>query len=281
MTRKPTYGLIAADIAHVGVYLLEKSDSLLDVVSLMDKKMISAVIIEDIDDLSKYYIISHRQIVHFLAQFNKSQNKSNEYSSLERSLAEIKAKELMRGPIPIIQKHTPIDDVVHFMNTKGYKRVVVGNEQSQPIGIISTKDVIAWTTDILPKGKPIMICVQESKTGLILANYLFRDDVAEKYIDLLGGTLSAIEKITDEVLQNSGDLRYIEKDYYDIMFEQNDYITAILVCDESSIELRIELQAFTRRFMELYGAELEMREKTNYTRPVSLFKLRPIISMFE
>lgn len=65
MTRKPTYGLIAADIAHVGVYLLEKSDSLLDVVALMDKKMISAVIIEDIDDLSKYYIISHRQIVHF------------------------------------------------------------------------------------------------------------------------------------------------------------------------------------------------------------------------
>lgn len=290
MTRKPPYGLIAEDIAHKGVYLLEKSNSLLDVISLMDRKLISAVIIEDLENLGKYYIISHTQIVHFLADFykkNRIRNKRNkdhqevESSSGKIDLTQIKAGEIMRGPLTFISKHAPIDEVVHFMNKMGYKRVVVGNEYNQPIGIISTKDVIRWTTDILPKGHPIMIFIQETKTGLVLASYRFRDDVAESYIDLLGGTLSAIEKITDEVLRNSGDLRYIEKDNFDIMFEQNEYVTAILVCDESSIELRIKLRAFMRRFMQQYQKELELRKKTNYVREISLFKLHSLVEMFE
>ena len=285
MTRKPTYGLIAEDIAHKGVYLLEKSDSLLDVISVMDKKLISAVIIEDIESLGQYYIISHTQIINFLAKYFKSPKKSQRSKSRHQhtlnSLSEIKAKELMRGPLTLIPRSTPIDEVVHFMNKMGYKRVVVGNEYNQPIGIISTKDIIRWTTDILPKGHPIMIFIQETKTGLVLASHMFRDDVAESYIDLLGGTLSAIEKITDEVLKNSGNLRYIEKDYYDIMFEANEYITVILVCDESSIELRIKLRAFMRRFMDQYSQELELRKKTNYVREISLFKLRPLIEILE
>ena len=281
MTRKPSYGLIAADIAHVGVYLLEKSNLFLDVISLMEKKNISAVIIEDIQDLSHYYIITHREIVHFFAtrrkQFESQENPGEEYQLLKN----IRAADIMRGPIDIIVKSTPIDEVVHIMNKKGYKRVIVGNDKGQPIGIISTKDVIAWTKDILPKGTPIMLAVIENVTGLVISKHIFRDDIAEEYLDLLGGVLTAIEGITDEIMQNSGDLRFIEKDFYDIMLEHTDYVTIILICDESSIELRIELQVFVKRFMHQFEDDLKLRKKMGYVQDIDKFKIHNLVRVFE
>ncbi len=281
MTRKPKYGLIAADIAHVGIYLLEKSDLLLDVITLMERKHISAVVIEDIQDLSSYYIVSHRDLIHFFAKrrkmFELQDNPGEGYEVLKK----IHAAEIMRGPIEIISKSTPIDEVVHLMNRKGYKRVIVGNDEGQPIGIISTKDIIAWTKEILPKGTPMVLAVIENVTGLILSKHVFRDEISEDYLDLLGGVLTAIEGITDEVMQNSGDLRFIEKDFYDIMLEQTEFVTIILVCDESSIELRIELQIFTRQFMHLFKDALRLRKKMGYIQAIDKFKIRNLIGIFE
>lgn len=281
MTRKQTYGLIAADIAHVGVYILEKSDSLFDVIDLMNGKNISAVIIEDISDLSKYYIITHRDIIRFFSQ--QPHLFENPTSDHIRTgwLNHVRAKDLMRGPIKIVNKKTPIDEIVHIMNRRGYKRVIVGNEKEQPIGVISTKDIIAWTKDILPKGLPIMLCVMENTTGLIIARYVFRDDIAEEYLDLFGGIITAIEGITDEIMKNSGDLRFIEKDFYDIMLEQTEDITVILVCDESSIELRIELQVFTNRFIKLYYEELQLRKKSGFISSIDKFNIRQLAEIFK
>ncbi|MHA1672318.1 MAG: CBS domain-containing protein [Promethearchaeota archaeon] len=281
MTRKPMYGLIAADIAHVGVYLLEKSDLLLDVITLMERKHISAVVIEDIQDFSSYYIISHRDLIHFFAKRRKLFELQDNSGQGFELLKNIRASEIMRGPLEIIAKSTPIDEVVHLMNEKGYKRVIVGNNKDQPIGIISTKDIIAWTKEILPKGAPMVLAVIENVTGLILSKHVFKDEISEEYLDLLGGVLTAIEGITDEVMQNSGDLRFIEKDFYDIMLEQTENVTIILVCDESSIDLRIKLQIFTDRYMHQFKDDLELRKKMGYVQAIDKFKIRNLARIFD
>lgn len=267
MDNTSKYPLLAEGIAHKGVWLVEKSDSVLEVLKIMDNRKISAVIVEDIDNLSRYYLISHSDIVHYLV---KNQHDMH-------LIRDIKCEAVMRGPIKIIPKNTPIDKVILLMHKTGYKRVVVGNEFTQPIGIISTHDIITWNNDLFPPGLPILICLMEKSSGLIISQTLFKQQISADLIDLLGGSLFAISSITSEVLAHKSNLKLIEGDFYDLMLETEQNITAVLVVTNSSIDFRRKLQIFLQNFMDRYKDDILLRHhviaETSHYRVSDLAKI--------
>ncbi|WP_371802970.1 HPP family protein [Candidatus Lokiarchaeum ossiferum] len=277
----PRYGLLVEDMAHVGVYLVDKNTQLLKVLELMDKKQISAVIIEDLDDLLHYYIISHTDIVRFLVK-----NRSHlDYLGLlvggKTLMQETKAKDIMRGPIEIIQKDTPIDELIGILLKTGFKRAIVGNEKNQPIGIITTKDIIKWNSVLLPPGIPFVLSVMEMESGLVLCKHFFEQDITDGFLSILGGSISAVSGITSEILKHSGNVRLIEKDNYEIMLETAGQIAAFLVVDRSSITLRRKLQNFLRQFREKYAKELQRRKDSRGLTPVNVFNIQKMAEMFK
>jgi CBS domain-containing protein len=276
--RTAKYGLIAEDIAHVGVYMVEKNDSLMKVLDLLDKKNISAVIVEDLDDLKHFYVISHGDIIKFLVQQRNYLDFMGVVAGSRSLMQDVKAKDIMRGPIEIISRETPIDEIIKSMHVSGYKRVIVGNDQGQPIGIVSSRDILAWNSDFFRKGNPILICVMENTSGIILAKKFFRQEFGEDMLELFGGSISAITSITSEVLKKSGNLRVIEKDYYDILLETKNEITAILVVDHQSIDLRKKLQGFIDQFYK--KNEKLIKDWIKCAGPINKFRIREFATIF-
>ena len=271
------YGITAEDIAHIGIYMVEKHDNLRTVLNMMDRKNISAVMVEDSDNLHQYFIISHSDIVRFLNQRHDFQKKM-----LELGLdifEQTKARDIMHGPIDVIDKDTSIDQIIQIMHERGFKRIFVGNENKQPIGIITTKDILAWNSEFFRKGSPILLCVLENQSGIILSQKFFRDEFSMELLELFGGSLSAITSITSEVLQKSGNLRVIEKDYYVIMLEPLEDITGVLVVDHQSIDLRRKLQKFIKLFALDY--EEDLRKRKIYPGSVNVFKIRDLADIFK
>lgn len=277
----PRYGLLVEDMAHVGVYLVDKNIQLLKVLELMDRKQISAVIVEDLDDLRNYYLISHTDIIRFLVK----QRSQLDYLGLlvggKTLMQETKAKDIMRGPIEIIQKDTPIDELISILLKTGFKRAIVGNEKNQPIGIITTKDIIKWNSVLLPPGIPFVLSVMEMESGLVLCKHFFKQDITDGFLSILGGSISAVSGITSEILKHSGNVRLIEKDNYEIMLETSGRIAAFLVVDRSSITLRRKLQNFLRQFREKYAKELQRRKETGGLTPVNVFNIQKMADMFK
>ncbi len=268
MDNTSEYPLLAENIAHKGVYLVEKNDSVIEVLEIMDNRKISAVVVENIDDLS-YYFISHSDIVHYLVE--------NQHHMQE--IRDIKCHAVMRGPVKIIPKSTPIDKVIVLMHKTGYKRVVVGNDQGQPIGIVSTHDIITWNNELFPLGVPILLCIMEKDSGLIIAQTLFKQSISNDLIDLLGGSLFAISSITSEVLAHKANLKLIEGEYYDLMLETDQNITAVLVVTNSSIDFRRKLQIFLRNFITRYKDDLLMVQ--HVVADVSHYKILDLAKIFE
>ena len=269
MDNTSEYPLLASDIAHKGVYLVEKNNSVFEVLEIMDNRKISAVVVEDIDDLDHYYLISHSDIVHYLVQHKQHM----------QHLLDIKCHAVMRGPIEVISKDTPIDKVIVLMHKTGYKRVVVGNAHGQPIGIVSTHDIITWNNDLFPLGVPVLLCLMEKDSGLIIAQTLFKQQISEDLIDLLGGSLFAISSITSEVLAHKTNLILIEGEFYDLMIETNQNITAVLVVTNSSIDFRRKLQIFLRNFMIRYKGDILLYK--HVIADVSRYKIKDIAKIFD
>ena len=280
-TPPPRYGLLIEDMAHKGVFLVDKNTDLLKVLQLMDKKQISAVVVEDLDDLSNYYIISHTDIIRFLVKERSQLDYLGLLVGGKTLMQETKAKDIMRGPIDIIHKDTPIDELIGIMLKTGYKRAIVGNEKNQPIGIISTKDIIKWNSVLLPPGIPFLVCVMEIDSGLVLCKNFFKQDITDGFLSILGGSISAISGLTSEILKHSGNVRLIEKDNYEIMLETHESITAFLVVDRSSITLRRKLQSFLRQFRKKYAKELQRRIDTHGLTPVNVFNISKMATMFK
>src|SRR6056297_2066020 len=229
------YGIVAEDIAHIGIFMVDKNDPVGKVIKLMDEKNISGIMIEDPDDLDHYYLISHSDVINFI---NNNQKYIEELIKMDLNpMEETKAKDIMRGPIDVLPRDTPIDVVIQKLHVMGWKRIFVGNERNQPIGIITLRDLLSWNSDFFREGSPILICIMENETGLILTKKFFRDEFSEELLELFGGSLNAIKSITSEVLKKSGNLRVIEKDYYVIMLEPEEDVTAVLVADYQSIDL--------------------------------------------
>jgi CBS domain-containing protein len=262
------FDLLASDIMTIGVIVVEKEDPVTRVLELMDEKKISAVVVEDSLDLQHYYLISHSDIISYLV---KNPDNAN--------FMHIKAKELMHGPIDIIPPSTPIDKIVEIMFTRGFKRIIIGNDKKQPVGIVSTKDILAWNNDFFRPGNPILLAVMDNKSGIILTQKFFRKDFSQEMLELFGGSISAISTITSEVLQKSGNLRIIEKDYYIIMLEPRKEVTGILVADYQSIDLRRKLQAFIDKFCDEFDYEITVWKQTHG--PTNVFKIRHLAEMFD
>lgn len=279
MSNSGNYGLVAEDIAHIGVYMVLADEPLMKVLDIMDRKNVSAVIVEDLEDMHNYYLISHSDIIHFLAQQRSYLDFLGVVAGGRSLLQEVKARDVMRGPLDIVKKGTPIDEIIQRMHESGFKRLILGNDAGQPIGIVSTQDILAWNNDFFRKGTPILICVMENHSGIILAQRFFRKDFGEELLELFGGSLTAITSITSEVLKESGNLRVIEKDYYVIMLEPGDYTTGVLVADYQSIDLRRKLQHFLFKFEEDYREDLEKRKK--YPGPINVFKIRDLTTVFD
>ena len=281
MSSPPRYGLLVEDIAHVGVYLVGKNTDLIKVLELMDKKHISAVIVEDLDDLANYYLISHTDIVRFLVKERSYLDYMGILVGGKTLMQETKAKDIMRGPIEIIQKDTPLDELIGILQKTGFKRAIVGNENNQPIGIITTKDIIKWNSILLPPGVPFLVCIMEIDSGLVLCKHFFKQDITDGFLSILGGSLSAISGLTSEILKHSGNVRLIEKDNFDLMLETHGKITAFLVVDRSSITLRRKLQNFLRQFRKKYAKELQRRIDTRGLAPVNVFNIRKMAGIFK
>jgi predicted transcriptional regulator len=259
--------ILASDLMHIGLIMVEKNESLYRVVQLMSAKKIATVVVEDSVTL-KYYIIAHSDIIDFL-----SKNKDNTLD-----LNQHKAAELMH-PIDVILKDTPLDIIIQLMLTQGFKRVIVVNEKAQPLGIISQADILAWNNRFFQQGHPILLCVLENETGIILAQKFFKEDMDEAFLDLFGGSLTAISSLTSEVLKRSGNLRVIEKDYYAIMLEPRDQVTGVLVVDHQSLDLRRKLQIFIDSFIDDHRDELDCRKIL--PGPINIFKIRHVSEIFK
>ncbi|UYP48578.1 hypothetical protein NEF87_004863 [Candidatus Lokiarchaeum ossiferum] len=275
-----SYGLSVEEIAHVGVHLVEKNERLINVLKIMDTKQISAVVVEDINNLTEYYIISHTDIIRFLV---KQRNHLDFYGLLaggKNLLHDTRAKEIMRGPIDIMRMGTPIDELIGKLQQTGFKRAILGNVKRQPIGVISTKDLIEWNSILLPPGTPYLVCVMEIDTGLVLGRHFLQEDVTAGFVTILGGSLSAISILTNEILKQSGNIRLIEKDRFVIMLETHGTLTAFVVADRSSITLRRKLQNFLRNFRHKYAKEIIKRQESNGFAPVSVFNIRELAEIF-
>ena len=279
MEKENEIGLIASDIASMSVIKVDYDDSIMSVITLMDKHQISAIMVVDArKKQKKYYIISHGDIIHFFTH-----SKEYRHSLLIMGidlLKATKAGDICRGPLDVIAKDTAIDEIMRIMFSKGWKRLFIGEEEGgDPTGIISTKDILSWNNDFFKKGTPILLAILENKSGLILAKKFFKDAFGEELLELFGGSLSAISAITSEVLKKSGDLRIIEKDYYVIMIEPSEVVSAILIADHASLDLRKNMQIFLADFTTRYKKALDRRKKGPSA--ISDFKIEECTLLFE
>ena len=234
----------AFDIMTPFVHMLPSSASIQNAIDLMYEKTVSSVIIFHETD-QMYYIVTHRDLINYF-----------HHHTLENlQLDTIPLTEIMNGPITILEKETPIDAVINFIFEHGYKRIVIGNNGS-PVGVISVQNIMLWNNMYFKPAKPLLFFIMVNDSGLVLGKYVWEENLTStldhELIDLVGGALSSISSITEEVLKESGNLRQLQKDNYIIMFEHRPKITGILFIDNNSVDLRRRLHDATDLFWEKY-----------------------------
>jgi predicted transcriptional regulator len=236
----------AKDIMTERIYMVPSSATFEDLVSIMSDKRVSAVIVIDgkAGEKPRYYIITHTDIIDFLI---KQKGCGDIY--------EVTLKEIMKGPIDIIDEDTSLDVLIRYMTDHGYKRVLVG-KNGEPTGIVSTQDILAWNNQYFKLSKPAILMVMDNETSIILAKHIFKENFTKELnnelFEVYGGALSTISAITEELFNQSGQLRVLEKDNYVILFDPRKIITGMLICSHNSIELRRLLSIFMNRFEEKF-----------------------------
>lgn len=269
MTFHSDMDITAQDVMHLGLIMVERHEPLIRVIQLMSENRISAIVVEDKDDLTKYFLISHSDIIDFIFQHKED-------STID--INQYKAQDLMH-PIDTVAADTSIQRILEIMLTQGFKRLIVVNINQQPIGIITQADILTWNNKLFQQGHPILVCVIENDSGIILAQKFFREEFSMDLLELFGGSISAITSITSEVLKQSGNLRVIEKDYYAIMLEPREQVTGVLVVDHQSFDLRRKLQAFINKFVDEYKQELHLRRI--YPGAINQFKIKFATEIFK
>ena len=250
-----------------GVVTVTPSASLLDVIKLMYEKNISGIAV--VGENREYYFISHSDIISFI--YNNSNH---------GDLSKINIRGVMRGPLDTIYPNTSIDDIIHMMQNQGLKRILISNyEKTELLGIITTHDVMVWNSSVLKRSIPILLLVIENDTSLLLATHVFKEEINVDLLDLFSGSLSAVDSILKEVVSEKGSLKTIQKDFYTILLEQRELVTAVLIVDHASIDIRRRLQDFVRDFIKTYKTALENRRF--YSGSVNHFKLEPFLDKFK
>ena len=258
--------LAAEDIMSNGVVSVDFSASVFDVISLMHDKNISSVTI--IGETNQYFLISHSDIINFIYR-----------NPNHPPFSDLNVKELMKGPLETLAPNTPIDDVVHQMQNQGLKRVLIADPETKKLlGIITTHDLMIWNSNILKRSIPILLLVIENETSLLLAKHIFKEEINIQLLDLFSGSLSALESILQEVTNEKGAIKTIQKEYFTILLERTEYVSAVLIVDHSSIDIRRRLQDFVRDFCLKYHAELEKRK--GKSGPIDGFDLTNLIEKF-
>lgn len=271
MERIDVNSAIAGEIMTPFVIMLEIDANFQDLITLMHENRISAVFIHDPSD-DKYYIISQTDIVRYLEKGGIS----------KQDLANTPVRELMTGPIELLDFNIPVDKIIRYMAEKRYKRVLISKD-GKPTGVVSTRNVMKWNNTYFRPSKAQVLLFMDNYTSNFVAKHIFDknlDSELEKdLIDLYGGALHAISIITDEVIKKSGKMYHIMKDKRSILFEPYINITGILICDYNSVDLRRKLQQATKLFYEVNRQLLEVAEERKGC--FQQCNIKPVISLFE
>ncbi|MHA1341603.1 MAG: CBS domain-containing protein [Promethearchaeota archaeon] len=263
----------AKDLMNPRVYMLPSTENFRTLIQLMQEKNISAVFINDINTRN-FYVISHTDIVEFLykksIEIEKKQNikdnienkdnkmpKAKRIIDFEKDVCNILLSELMRGPVDILDEKSSIEEIIRYMNLKGYKRVLLGNK-GIPTGVLSTKDILSWNDKYFKSGLPFILLVVDKESSIVISQYIFKENIKNQInpelIELYGGVLNSVNAITDELLKNDSndELEIIKKENYTILLEHYEEISGVLICNNPSLELRRKLKSFIKNFYHHY-----------------------------
>ncbi len=233
---------VAGEIMTPYVIQLNINAVFRDVIKVLRENNISAVFIYDSTN-DRHFIISQTDVVRFLHEGGLDNKK----------IAEVPVSKIMQGPVEMLDIETSVDQIIRFMTSHNYKRVLI-SKKGKATGVISTRDILKWNNTYFKPAKPQILLFQDNETSGIIARHFFEEcieeDVKKDLIDIFGGALKTISIITEEVIHKSGNLYQLMKTKRSVLFEPYRNITGILICDYNSIELRRNLQKATRIFYE-------------------------------
>ena len=240
---------LAKDIMTPGVYQINSEASLIDALTMIYERTISGLLVSD-RNKNQFFIITHKDIIAFL--YHKREQPIN--------LKEYKVNMLMEGPVEFIDPELPLDLLIRYILTYGYRRVFVGRDNI-PMGVVSMTDILQWNALYFKPAKPLVFMILNNISGVILGKFIFKENIPRELdaelIDLVGGAFSSISNIIEEVMSGSGRIRELEKENYKILFEQREFITGILFADNKSLELRHRLHLATNAFCERFFEDIE------------------------
>ena len=242
MSSNPVSMPSARDLMTRYVLMLPSTAHFGDLVELMFKNKVSAIVINN-PDTQSYYIISHTNVIEFLQQSKDQPDR----------IFDMPLKAIMKSPVDIIDQNISIDKAIRLMNERGHKRLVLG-KNGIPTGIISTRDILLWNNRFFKPGKPIMLLVLDNESSILIAKHKFIEnltrEINDDLVEIYGGALASINTITNEVIRADGKMRIIQKDNFSVLFEPREKITGILVTTQNNIELRRRLYAFVESFSD-------------------------------
>jgi len=127
----------AQDIMSKKVVAVESNSTASDIAKLMDKNMVSSIIITK--DEKPYGIITERDIVSKITAQNKKPS-------------EVKTVEIMSSPLVVVSPLTPVDEVAEKMILNKIRRIVVLNG-TETLGIITVTDFVKHFHSMLSSDK--------------------------------------------------------------------------------------------------------------------------------
>jgi len=126
--------LTAADVMTTHVVTRGSHDDLARIAADMQRHQIGSVVI--IENRKPVGIITERDFVGIVERVG---------TLIERSLA----KDHMSAPLLTVQSDAPLADVIKLMGEKHVRHLVVLNENREVAGIVSSRDLMKVTKDIM------------------------------------------------------------------------------------------------------------------------------------
>lgn len=248
---------IAKDIMTPLVYSISSQENFSSAIEQMVEKRISALLV---NHESQHFIITYRDVAAFLYRNRNSPNDLNN----------IKVADWMKGPVDLLDENTPIDSIIHYLFKHGYRLAIIG-KQGVPTGVVSISDILMWTDMYFKPSKPLVFAMIHNPTAILIGSYIFKENleveinnkklrhgVNQDLLDIFGGALQSVSQILEEIIDQSGYVRELEKESYIITFERREFITGILFSDKKSINMRHRLHQVTNLFCDKYIKEIKM-----------------------
>jgi len=275
----------AKDIISSGI-ILPSTAKFKDLIQVIYNDTSTGAIIID-GDINKNYMITKNDIIQFLYNRQKhisTRRHAENYSTRDFppliDLFDVPLNSLMKGPVEIFDEDLSIDVLIKKMVSKGIETALIG-KSGQPSGIITLYDILAWNNEYFSHSNPLILLVMDNQSAIILGRYDFmqrskqigmesKEELVSNsesnqnapsefvngfnhvLVDLYGAALKSIDAVTNEVIENSGHLRVIEKENYTILLEPRNFFTGILICTNNNIEMRKRISRFMDKFEKRY-----------------------------